>query len=81
MAGAKKPDDILHIKLFGGESEKVDKIIKFFEDGRPKKFTVIEALIDYIHKQEAMNAGTYTPAPVINQQPPSDEGKSLLSKL
>lgn len=81
MAGEKKkPDDILHIKLFEGESEKVDEIIEFFKDGRPKKFTVIEALSEYIRKHKALSAGI----PVQNltaQQPPGEEGKSLLSKL
>lgn len=76
----KKPDDILHIKLFKGESEKVDEIIKFFEDGRPKKFTVIEALSEYIKKHKALSAGIPIQTSQ-QQQPPEDEAKSLLSRI
>lgn len=80
MAGAKKPDDILHIKLFKGESEKVDAVIEFFSDGRPKKFTVIEALSEYIQKHKALSAGIPVPS-LMAQQPPDEEGKSILSKF
>lgn len=75
----KKPDDILHIKLFKGESEKVDKILEFLKDGRPKKFTVIEALSEYIDRYKAMSSGSALQQPLTQQ--PADEGLSMLRAM
>ncbi|MCR8982436.1 hypothetical protein [Brevibacillus laterosporus] len=77
MAEKKKPDDRIYVELFEGESEKVNVIIEYFKKQKaPKKYTTIEALYDYIQKQQAIQQGN-----TINHQPPQDAALQAIAKF